>query len=85
VPVIRITLEITNAQDAPLIVWFEPWADSIELKSNEAVEVECEALQPGTLPIEYRQNALVIFGLPGSRMRALRGENVLWECHQALP
>jgi hypothetical protein len=80
-----ITIEVRNICPAPLTVWFEPWADHVVLENDAVIEVQCNADQPATMSVEYGKDTLLIFGLPGSTMRAMQNGKVIWECHQALP
>jgi hypothetical protein len=80
-----MVLEIRNIRDTALTVIFEPWADSLVLQYDEVIQVEAQTPQLAMWQVEYGNDLMIVYGMSGSTMRALRDGVVLWECFQALP
>ena len=85
----RTRIQFRNTRHCTVPVWIEPWAKEFTLEQDEALQVECVASEEGTLEVEFHDSnendAIVVFGFPGSKMRAVRDGKVVWECHEPLP
>ncbi len=59
--------------DRPLSVWFEPWADGLEVPPGEVVELRAESPREGCLELDVQENGVAVYGWPGSQLRVFVG------------
>ncbi len=81
----RVCLEFTNSRNNIMTVWLEPWAESLELNPKESIEIVCLAREIGTIPIDFHDNTILVWGMPASKMFVMRDGKTIWKCHQAMP
>lgn len=80
---------LRNGRNSEMTVWIEPWAKDFTLNCGESIQIESFAAHEGKLEIDFTtvegHDAVVLHGFPGSWLRALQCEKVIWECFAALP
>ncbi|HYM98544.1 MAG TPA: hypothetical protein VET25_02285 [Aestuariivirgaceae bacterium] len=82
---IHLAVEIKNLRGRDLIVWFEPWAGKALLRSGALLTVECDSVEAVPLPIEYLDEAIAVYGVPGSSMKAFIEGQLVFESFERLP
>lgn len=68
----RETLEVANADAAPLVLFLEPWAEPFVIPPHSAIEVVAYAPSEGRLEVDNRDNQVTIWGWTGSSVHVLQ-------------
>lgn len=74
-------IDFRNVRATPLTVWFEPWAESIILESDQQIRIVCELRVAAAVDVELHEDTITFFGNLGSTMRAMQGERILWKSY----
>jgi hypothetical protein len=69
-----------------MIVWFEPWAESITLAPNESVIVEVTSSSDCPVDVQQYAEGMVFFGSWGGTIRVFDNEGrMVWNAWRVLP
>ncbi len=79
----RQEFELVNSLPDAITIWFEPWAESMQLESGGVVQLVYLPKKENLLCIEYETNAITVYGIPESSLTAfLNGEQV-WQSYSS--
>ena len=73
----RLSVEITNRSDNPMIVYVEPWGDEFALQPMECIRVDILAPTSRAIPIAYGINSVTVEGWEGTVSEVWKGEEQL--------
>ena len=68
----RETLEVSNDDTVPLMLFLEPWAEPFVIPPHSSVEVVAFAPGDGHLEVDERDNRLIVWGWTGSSVHVLQ-------------
>lgn len=60
---------LTNPNDLPVTVWFEPWGMPHLLPQQQSLRLLAVGDEAGKMEIERREGEIVVYGWPGARLR----------------
>ena len=69
-------IEVMNSLTNNLTLWFEPWAESIEIHPKDSVFVEIVTHTEHALLIQQSPEGMVFFGMPKDTSRVRNGEGL---------
>ncbi len=73
----RLSVEVTNRSDNPMIVYVEPWGDEYELQPIERLRVVIIAPTIRAIPVSYGPDSITVEGWAGTTPEVWKGEHRL--------
>ena len=73
----RLSVEVTNRSDNPMIIYVEPWGDEFELQPIERIRVDIIAPTFRAIPVSFGTNSITVEGWEGSVPEVWKGEDRL--------
>ena len=73
----RLSVEITNRSENPMMIYVEPWGDEFALQPVECIRVDILAPTSRAIPISFGVNSVTVEGWEGTVAEVWKGEDRL--------
>jgi hypothetical protein len=74
-------IDLVNSRPDAVTLWFEPWAESVQVEPGGVVQLIYAPQRDNALCIEYDGDSILVHGIPGSTLKAYNNGKQIWESY----
>ncbi|MBC3873587.1 hypothetical protein [Undibacterium flavidum] len=76
---------LASPKDAPLYLWFEPWAEGLAFPAGMTIELHAQSEIEGRLEIDETSERTAVYGWAGSTLKLIVNGEEVARFDQAVP